>query len=303
MKIRLMQIVIYCGILTCFLPTDSWPQQKQYHAPMVDYIRKHQRIEDKLYEGVTFNVNGVLPRPVEIYFDSTIEHTQNIKLLIHFHGASYVPKYAVLQSEERLVLAVVNLGSGSSVYERPFQESGAFTTLVSSLRDSMVSRCGTSFEFTGIYFSSFSAGYGAVRAILKEEKILPDGILLLDGLHTDYIPESTVLYEGGALNEVKMKGFLKFAELALKKKKRFIITHSEIFPGTYASTTETADFIIQSLGLKRESVLNWGPLGMQMIGETHAGGLSILAFAGNTARDHVDHYQGMFYFLELLMND
>ena len=76
-----------------------------------------------------------------------------------------------------------------------------------------------------------------------------------------------------------------------------LITHSEIFPGTYASTTETADYLIKTLDLKRKPVLKWGPVGMQTLSETRFKGFTILGFAGNTAPDHVDHYHGLPRFL------
>jgi hypothetical protein len=38
---------------------------------------------------------------------------------------------------------------------------------------------------------------------------------------------------------------------------RVMVTHSEIFPGTYASTTETANYLLQQLHLARRPVPKW----------------------------------------------
>jgi hypothetical protein len=54
------------------------------------------------------------------------------------------------------------------------------------------------------------------------------------------------------------------------------------------STTETADYLLQELKLKREPVLRWGPMGTQIIGEARQGGFHVLSFAGNSAPDHID---------------
>jgi hypothetical protein len=54
------------------------------------------------------------------------------------------------------------------------------------------------------------------------------------------------------------------------------------------------------LGLKRVSVLAWGPLGMQQLSKVEQGRLAILGFAGNSAPDHVDHFHAMHHFLALL---
>jgi hypothetical protein len=103
------------------------------------------------------------------------------------------------------------------------------------------------------------------------------------------------------LNKKKLKVFIDFARLAIKNEKRMLITHSEIFPGTYASTTETSDFLINALNLKRRAILEWGPGGMQLLSRTIAGQLMILGFAGNTAPDHVDHFHGLHKFLSYLL--
>lgn len=69
-----------------------------------------------------------------------------------------------------------------------------------------------------------------------------------------------------------------------------LIAHSEIFPGTYASTTETA---IRALGRRRTAVLQWGPRGMQQLGEVRHKGFRVPGFAGTTAPDHIDQLHAM----------
>jgi hypothetical protein len=87
--------------------------------------------------------------------------------------------------------------------------------------------------------------------------------------------------------------FADFARAAVRGEKRFLVTHSEIFPGTYASTTETADWLLHALDLRRTPVLRWGPRGMQQLSEVSAGYFEILGFAGNSAPDHVDHLHAL----------
>ncbi len=87
--------------------------------------------------------------------------------------------------------------------------------------------------------------------------------------------------------------FASFARAAVRGEKRFLVAHSEIFPGTFASTTETADWLLRTLGLRRTPVLRWGPRGMQQLSEVHPGRFELLGFAGNSAPDHVDHLHAM----------
>ena len=278
-------------------------QMSQYPSPMADAIRAHERIENKSVPGLSIQLNDVLSKPVKIYAPEFVNEEERVDLLIHFHGASFVPERAAYELKRPFIAATVNMGSGSSVYERSVESKSAFTELVEAVVNSVREKKSIDIELSKIYLSSFSAGYGAVRAILRDHQAQVDGIILLDGLHTDYVPSRKVLAEGGKLNEKNLTIFIQFARLAIDGKKRFLITHSEIFPGTYASTTETADYIINSLGLKRQPTLKWGPGGMQLVSETNAGNLAILGFAGNTAPDHIDHFHGLGSFLKMILDE
>ena len=79
----------------------------------------------------------------------------------------------------------------------------------------------------------------------------------------------------------------------MRGEKRFLITHSEIFPGTFASTTETGDWLLGALSIRRTAVLKWGPRGMQQLSEARTGGFELRGFAGNSAPDHMDHFHAM----------
>jgi hypothetical protein len=297
----ILSVVLLVCSWGCSSGRQAAPRQmNQFPSPMVDAIRAHERIEDKGVPGVSIVLDNALSKPVEVYFTDLGHELRRMDLLIHFHGAGYVAGHAGYESGHPLIVAVVNLGSGSAVYEKEFSSESTFPRLIEMIRDAVSARASTEIESSGIYLSSFSAGYGAVRAILKHHPSLVDGIVLLDGLHTDYVPSGRVLSQGGAINTKKLKGFLQYARLAMEGKRQLVITHSEIFPGTYASTTETADYLIDSLHLQRHPVLKWGPVGMQMLSETHLNGLTILGFAGNSAPDHIDHFHGLPVFLKMM---
>lgn len=267
---------------------------------MAEHIRSHERLSPDEAPPVTFTVRGALPRDVPVYRVHG-SPGDSADLVVHFHGAGWLVGIAAKRNGRSLAVAAVNLGGGSSAYERPFTPPAVFPALLAALRDSLTAHGPAVAGVRRLYLSAFSAGYGAVRAILRTHPEMVDGILLLDGLHTDYIPDRTVLAEGGALNADKLSGFLDFARWAIAGEKRMVITHSSIFPGTYASTTETTDWLIAELGLKRTPVTAWGPVGMQQVGATVSGRLSILAFAGNSAPDHVDHLHGLPVFLDSLL--
>jgi hypothetical protein len=271
----------------------------QNPSPMVEYTRRHERLDERELPGVRLTVDGLLPQAIRIFVPRKTRGGR-FRLLIHFHGAAFVAEHAVSQVREDYVLASITLGQGSAVYERAFSDPAVFGDLLGAIQQRLGPQGAG--EWAGVVLSGFSAGHGAIRAILREPRHAAaiDGVLLLDGLHTGYIPPRTVLAEGGALDETQLTPFLRFAESAIAGKKMFFVTHSAIFPGTFASTTETTDDLIRALGLKRVPVLEWGPLGMQQLSKVKKGHLVIVGFAGNSAPDHIDHLHAMHHFLALL---
>ena len=249
----------------------------QNPSPMVDFTRAHERLVKKTIDGEQFTAANA-----EVLITPRARVAGSGDLLIHFHGSAWLPFQAALSTDRPLVVAVVNAGQGGGIYNRAFSDPAAFDAIVTQIR----ARIGIG----RIYLSGFSEGYGAVRAILRNRASTIDGILLLDGLHTSYIANR-------ALDTVPLQPFLDFA----RSGKRFVFSHSEIFPGTFASTTETADWLIHELGRKRTPVVRWGPRGMQQLSEVRAGNLLIIGFAGNSAPDHVDQFHAMPELLELLL--
>jgi len=292
------------------VPSTSQPAPRaQNPSPMVEHARRHERVQPGPPAGITFTIDSVLSRPVDVFIPDRPARATGVAdertLLVHLFGASYVPMHAVASAPERYILAVVNLGGGSAAYERPLSDSAAWTNLVRRVRDETTSRSGGRVRLGRVIVSAFSAGYGGVRALLSDERKAEtiDAVVLLDGLHTSYVPERTVLAEGGTLDTTKLVPFLRFARRAAAGEASLFITHSEIFPGTFASTTETADWLISALGLARTPVLAWGPGGMQQLSEVRRGRLTILGFAGNTGPDHIDHLHGLTDFLAQLERD
>jgi len=127
-------------------------------------------------------------------------------------------------------------------------------------------------------------------------------VLLIDGMHASYVGDlpGTGPGQESVLVPQDLEIFVQFARDAIAGRKRMIVTHSEIFPGTYASTTETTDYLVSTLGLKLKPVLKQGPMGLQQLGEARAGRFRLLGYAGNSAPDHVDQLQSLPDFIKWL---
>jgi len=279
-------------------------QLAQYPSPMQEQVRRHERVSQKMDSSNTIILNHVLAKPVTIYLPPNIRKTKQADLLIHFHGSAAVVAYAAVHAKQPLIAVAVNLGSGSSAYAQPFNNTDVFEKLKQAVLDTVMKQLGRSLPSGKIILSGFSAGYGAIRSILSQPGYIKNihAVVLLDGLHTSYIPERKLLAEGGLIDSVSLEPFIEFAGKATYKSsgKKFLFTHSEIFPGTFASTTETANYLLRTLNIEAKPVLKWGPLGMQQISEAVKGNFCIQGFAGNTAPDHIDHFHGLYHFLRQL---
>ena len=271
------------------------PAASQNPSPMVEATRAHERLPQKDVGGVRRSFPGPNGRPVEILVPDRTRTRDAIDVVIHFHGAAWLPQQAVAALDEHSVSAVVNLGAGSGTYHRAFADPTAFDSLLAGVKREVSAVAGQATPTGRLTLVGFSAGHGAIRAILLEPRHVAavDAVLLLDGMHTSYVPEGTVLAAGGALDTTNLVAFADFARAAIRGEKRFVVTHSEIFPGTFASTTETADWLLRALGLARTPVLRWGPRGMQQLSEVRAGLFELLGFAGNSGPDHIDHLHAM----------
>jgi len=303
MQITLIAVLLLASIAGA-QQADLPKPAAQNPSPMAEKTRAHERVPQQKYPGLEFKIVDMLPKAIEIFIPQKRRHSKNFDLLLHFHGAGFVAQYAATNHRDALVAATINLGAGSGVYGNAFEDSTKFPILLKALSDSMQQKLTQPIKIQKVILSGFSAGYGAIRKIIGTPQNFNrvDAILLLDGIHASYVPERLVLAEGGQIDSSGVAAFIRFAAEAARKNsgKKFLITHSEIFPGTFVSTTEATDFILQSLGMKRQPLLKWGPLGMQQLSQAWQQHFAVLGFAGNTAPDHVDHFHALDFFLKVL---
>jgi hypothetical protein len=271
------------------------PAAAQNPSPMLETTRAHVRLTPQELGGTSRTFAGPGGKPVDIWIPDVARARDEVDLVVHFLGAAWLPEQAVAKLGDGTVAAVVNLGAGSGVYHRAFSDPAAFDSLLDGITREVAAVTQRRSRVRRLTLAGFSAGHGAIRAILREPRHFArvNAVLLLDGMHTSYIPDGTVLAAGGAVDSTNLLAFTDFARAAMRGEKRFLVTHSEIFPGTFVSTTETADWILRALGLRRTAVLEWGPRGMQQLSEAHAGRFEVLGFAGNTAPDHIDQLHAM----------
>jgi hypothetical protein len=260
----------------------------QNPSPMVEHTRVHLRLPGQTPEGRREKLSlGTLFVPVKL------QSKNRAPVLFFFHAQGVVPEVAATRNNMVVISAV--LGAGSRIYEKPFLDPAVFGSL---LREAEA-RAGM--KLSPITLAGWSAGCGAIRQIMSTPTYYDQvaNIIMIDGIHTSYIGGKPGPLES-QIDPEPLKIFIKLARDAMQGKKGVIITHSEIFPGTFASTTETADHIVNALGLHSRSVVKWGPMGTQELSEIHAGKFLLVGFAGNSAPDHVDQLHSLPEYLQWL---
>jgi hypothetical protein len=263
--------------------------QQQNPSPMVEHTRPHPRIEKSQPPGQREKLSvGTL------FIPARLKGRKRLPLFVHFHGGEWLPELAATREGHGAVLSV-QAGTGSSSYAKLFSGGTLFGQLLREASEK------SGVTFVPVALTAWSAGHGAIREILQAPEYYAriQAVLLIDGFHTGYVEGKPGPLES-ALEPDHLEIFLKFARDAAAGRKKMIVTHSEIFPGTFASTTETTDWLVSQLGLQRREVLRWGPMRTQQLSEVRQGKFLLLGYAGNSAPDHVDQLHSLPEYLKWL---
>jgi hypothetical protein len=153
--------------------------------------------------------------------------------------------------------------------------------LVSSVEAALEKRLGEKLQIGKIGVSSWSAGYGAVQRVLESSMASRvDSVILLDGLHTSFTNT-----EGARLT---MAPFVRFAQRATAGETFMHVSHSSILPPGYASTTETANYLIWQVGGEPEerSARSGDPMGLKLFRGYDSANFHVEGYSGNGKLDH-----------------
>jgi hypothetical protein len=264
----------------------------QNPSPMVEHTRTHPRLTQETPPGDRY------PLPLgTLFVPQGLNRNRPATLLFFFHGGDWLPELAASQQHQMAVVRV-QAGAGSGSYVQLFQDSARFLSLIAAAESA------SHMHFSQIALGGWSAGCGAIRQILLDPASYDrvDRVLCIDGVHTGYINGAPGPGESD-IDASNLQMWLRYGRDAMAGKKRLIMTHSEIFPGTFASTTETADWLLRAWQLTPHPVARFGPMGTQMLSRVSAGGLTVIGFAGNSAPDHVDEMQSLPEYLHWLQQN
>lgn len=261
----------------------------QNPSPMVEHTRTHRRLTKVSPPGDHYS----LPLGT-LFVPQSLRSNRPATLLFFFHGGDWLPELAASRQRQTAVVRV-QAGAGSGSYVQLFKDPTRFLSLIAAAESA------AHMHFSQIALGGWSAGCGAIRQILLDPASYDrvHRVLCIDGVHTGYTNGTPGPGESD-LDASNLQVWLRFGQDAQARKKRLIITHSEIFPGTFSSTTETADWLLRAWQLTPHPVVRFGPMGTQMLSRVSAGGLTVIGFAGNSAPDHVDELHSLPEYLHWL---
>lgn len=270
-------------LLALILPLRA--AEPQNPSPMVEHTRDHPRLKEERPNGKREKLDAGT-----LFIPQVIAGQKEASLLIFMHGGTWIPEVAA--AKHGMAALVIQRGDG---YKSLLEKEGTFEALLATAAD----KAGMS--WTQITVGGWSAGCQGIRAMLRHESAVKriDRVLMIDGIHTSYTDGKPGPLESKIDTEA-LKPIADYAREAMAGRKRMLITHSEIFPGTFASTTETADWLLRELAVKRRAVLEWGPMKTQHLSEANSGLFQLMGFAGNSAPDHVDQLHALSDWLEWL---
>ena len=204
---------------------------------------------------------------------------------VHFHTAEWFVIQEHIRRGAMHPLATFYLGEGSTVYRRAFEDKRRLRRVMEVIGHEL------SIEPGPIEVSSFSAGYGAVREIVKEQEYF-------DGIGTIVLADS--MYAALETNGVRrplrehIDVWAPFARAAMNGEKTFVITYSAVPTTSYASSSECARALLSTLGASEREV----PAGSSaaasdkdfpLLRRADTGYLHVWGYGGTNAQAHMTH--------------
>lgn len=177
-------------------------------------------------------------------------------LILHLNGNTDLVEQSYGFAGVNAVIAILNLGVGSGVYESRFEDPASLRLILSRAQTVMKARGLKNARLRRIGLSSWSSGFGGVFKILGHEEFFDriNAVVLIDSIHCGYSPYTK------ALKPEQIGPMRRLAEKAVKNEALLTIVHSEIETYGYHNAHKTTDFLLDWVHLKRRNTNVFQPL-------------------------------------------
>lgn len=221
--------------------------------------------------------------------------TTSTVVAIHFHTAAWFTIQEHLRRGAMHPLVCFDLGQGSTTYRLAFEDTNRLARVVALVEEQLRHQGRvTNLNVIALEVSSFSAGYGAVREILRRPHYhaLIQTVVLCDSMYGALEPAD--VNRGRRPLGEHIDVWLPFAEAAARGDKTMLISYSAVPTSSYASTSECVAALAARLSLPLTPVAqDSGPA----VQETEyplrtrgdRGRLHVWGYAGEDAGAHLTH--------------
>ena len=147
-----------------------------------------------------------------------------LDLIVHLHGAPEVLAENLPQAGA--VLVTVSLNGLSTAYAEQFTRADRFLNLLDEASRETAAAGAASLPFRRVILSSFSAGFGGVRELLKSEACYQriHGLVMADSIYAGYKNDDEDL----GIDSKLMAGFVRFARDAQAGRKRMVVSYCRL---------------------------------------------------------------------------
>ncbi len=217
-------------------------------------------------------------------------------LVVHFHTVAWFAIQEHSRRGSKLPLLTFALGEGSTTYAKPFQRPERFQDWLRLVETELVAHGAASgTRVTGVDISSFSAGYGAVREILKLEtnRAAIVRIVLCDSLYGG-LATTNGIYPNRRVLDEHLEPWREFTRAAVRGEKSFLLTTSNIETSRYASTRECGAELAAAVGAEFKSVSKHSCAAARepehpLLQRADLGNFHVWNYAGTNAPAHLAH--------------
>src|SRR5260221_1113146 len=110
--------------------TPTPPAAPQNPSPMVEETRAHERLTPRELDGVTRSFGGPAEKQVEVFVSGAAHSRDVVDLVIHFHGAAWLPEQAAAQAGGHFVPAGLNPWSRFRALPSTIRRSGGIQSIL-----------------------------------------------------------------------------------------------------------------------------------------------------------------------------